>query len=132
MHDDVEQYVTYPNAEQNGYGILSNGDTGTSHPGPTWTLKMLITGALKNSYSVSAGDLIKTQQEFEDGEYQVRALVRGILKKMPYFYFSDYATVKAHPSYLISTTQYALLMQQAWVKFPEYYQHWKENYANDY
>ena len=83
--------MTYPFAEINGYKVINNGQ-GTNQAGPTWTLKMLITGALTSHFSVGAGDLLMSDQEFnhEDDGYQIRSLVRGVIKKMPYFYFSDY------------------------------------------
>ena len=95
--------MTYPFAEINGYKVINNGQ-GTNQAGPTWTLKMLITGALTSHFSVDAGDLLMSGQEFnhEDDGYQIRSLIRGVIKKMPYFYFSDYQTVIARPSFLVS------------------------------
>lgn len=43
---------------------------------------------------------------------------------MPYFYFSDYQTVLARPSFLVSELQYLQLMQQTWVKYPDYKAVW--------
>ena len=55
--ESVDQYVTYPFAEINGYKVINNGQ-GVNQAGPTWTLKMLITGALTDHFSVKAGDLL--------------------------------------------------------------------------
>ena len=96
--------MTYPFADINGYKVINNGQGDTNQAGPTWTLKMLITGALTDHFSVDAGDLLLSDQEFkhEDDGYQIRSLIRGVIKKMPYFYFSDYQTVISRPSFLVS------------------------------
>ena len=56
--EDIDQYVTYPFAETNGYEVLSNAEHALTIPGPTWTLNMLMAGGLSNYYSVNAGDTI--------------------------------------------------------------------------
>ena len=58
--EGVDQYVTYPFAEINGYKVINNSN-GINQTGPTWTLKVLITGALTNLFSVKAGDLLMTE-----------------------------------------------------------------------
>ena len=61
--EDVDQYVTYPHPETNGYKVINNGakeNDGTSAPGPTWTLKMLMSGAMQDRFSVKPGQLIIT------------------------------------------------------------------------
>ena len=63
--EDVDQYITYPIANQNGYNVTLGKPTNTSDAveswdlkGPTWTVKMLITGALESHLSVDSGDLL--------------------------------------------------------------------------
>ena len=88
-----EQYETYPFADINGFSIFSNASNGKDIAGPTWTLKMLVTGYFTDTLSVSAGDLILTKQNFgSDLNYDLRTRVQGFINKMPYYAFSDYGT----------------------------------------
>lgn len=46
--DAVDQYQSFPFAEQNGNQIFTGAKRGKNHVGPTWTLKMLIPGTAQN------------------------------------------------------------------------------------
>lgn len=61
--EEVDQYVTYPLDDQNGYKILSNANA-DDMTGPTWTLKMLIAGTFETVYSAGVGDNIMTEFSF--------------------------------------------------------------------
>ena len=61
--DEVDQYVTYPSKNQNGYNIISN-DGSDDMQGPTWTLKMLIAGIYSSVYSVDVGDILMSELKF--------------------------------------------------------------------
>jgi len=50
--EDVEEYVTFPMNHINGYETLANSEDGKNLIGPTWTLKVLISGTYENFFSV--------------------------------------------------------------------------------
>ena len=59
--------------------------------------------------------------------------MRGVINKMPYFKFSDYAAIPGQTStFLTSTTQYAELMEQMFSFYPELRGNWTEDYAYKY
>ena len=70
--------------------------------GPTWTVKMLISGVLENYFTVKSGDIIITETNTPHGSYTLRTLVRGTISKFPYLYYSNYALGIAHPNFMVN------------------------------
>lgn len=67
---------------------------------PTTNMKLLIADGLSSVLAVQAGDLVRwTQIWFRKGYYlstkqTYRSTVRGLIKKMPGFFFSGLTTVQ--------------------------------------
>lgn len=58
--EDVDQYVTYPEENQNGYGVIVSYDSWNGVlPGPTNTIKMIAPTGVKEGYSIDAGGIVK-------------------------------------------------------------------------
>ena len=51
--EEIDEYVSYPTDNQDGYGVIHNGNG--SLEGPTWTLKLLMSGTFQNMFSTETG-----------------------------------------------------------------------------
>ena len=75
---------------------------------------------------------LKFKNGEEDETLQVRSLVRASLRKMPFFWFSNFSKVQGNPTFLISKYQYMELMRELWYRNPEYKQRWKDDFESQY
>ena len=62
---EVDEYVSFPSENQNGYDVLDNGN-GTDISGPTWTMKMLVSGTFRSLFSIEPGQNLLTSLNVAD------------------------------------------------------------------
>lgn len=91
---------------------------------------MLVPGVFEDLLAMEAGDTIKLQIA-EENDFTCRVVVRGLVNQLPGQQFTDYqTTMEIYASMggvpvVIPMTDYKLIIDQIWDRFPERYAAYK-------
>ena len=110
--ENIDQYPGWPSTNTDYYNVTTGYFDIKQRMKFTETIKVLLPSAFEDAISAKAGDIIRIRNFDNNYDWTYHTQVRGMIQKMPGFYFSDFSTslLFQEPSVLISTTQYKNMM----------------------